>query len=280
MEEKNNEINKNIDSENIFDDFVDGSSLAEEVDNLKKEKDKDLFFYAAKTGHVLQAIFWLWLIISIIIFSYVHFQNNQKLKNSNILDPFCAVFLWDIKNEDTYCSSIASLKSTYESKLDLLQKSEVSDILEILERLYRVENFHNSKEVIFLIDKSENKLQALSILEKFDDMKNEFNVEKEKIECRSIVIDSNKGLLTMNCSSYTQWYEKGLRWFDWTTDSTLKWTSLSQANSFLNFIEKTSTDFEIVDRQKMFKEEAVLWTKTGLTSKTQFDLKLKYNLTK
>jgi hypothetical protein len=84
----------------------------------------------------------------------------------------------------------------------------------------------------------------------------------------------------MNCESYSQWYEKWLRWLDWTTDNPLKWSSLSQANSFLNFIVKTSKDFEIIDRQKMFKEESVLWTKTGFTSKTPFTLKLKYNLNK
>jgi hypothetical protein len=92
--------------------------------------------------------------------------------------------------------------------LEALEIDENKTILSILERLYNVENFLNSKEVIFLVDKSENKLQTLNILEKFDDLKNEFNVEKEKIQCNSLNIDSKKSLLTMNCESFSQGYEK------------------------------------------------------------------------
>jgi hypothetical protein len=103
-----------------------------------------------------------------------------------------------------YCSSISSLNKTYLAKLDTLQIDQNKKILSILERLYNVKNFLKSKEIIFLVDKSENKLQTLTILEKFDDMKNEFNVEKEKIQCNSLVIDSEKNLLTMNCESYSQ----------------------------------------------------------------------------
>jgi hypothetical protein len=280
MEEKNNEINKKINSSNIFNEFIDDSSLIEEVDKLKRERNKDLFFYISKIGHWLQVLFWFLFFLLIILFSYVYIQKNENLKNSSLLDPFCWIFLWDIKKDWEYCSSIVSLKATYLSKLDLLQKEQTLDILKNIETLYRVENFTKSKEVIFLNDKSDNKLQVLSILEEFDNMKVDFNIEKQKIECSSLFIDSAKKILTMNCESYSQWFEKWLRGLDWTTNNTLKWTSLSQANSFLNFIEKTSDTFEIIDRQKMFKEESVLWTKTGLTSKTPFTLKLKYNLNK
>jgi hypothetical protein len=51
MEEKNNEINKKINSSNIFNEFIDDSSLIEEVDKLKRERNKDLFFYISKIGH-------------------------------------------------------------------------------------------------------------------------------------------------------------------------------------------------------------------------------------
>lgn len=280
MAEENNKINQKIDSSNIFDEFVGDSNLKKEVDSIKQEKEKDLFFYLSKVGSVLQTMFWILLVIMIIIFSYIYIQNNDELKNSNILDPFCFIFLWDVKNEDMYCSSISSLNKTYSLKLETTKQEENKAILGILEKLYNVENFLKTKEIIFLVDKSENKLQTLSILEKFDDMKNEFNVDKDKIQCNSLSIDSKKSLLTMNCESYSQWYEKWLRWLDWTTENPLKWSSLSQANSFLNFISKTSKTFEIIDRQKMFKEESILWTKTGFTSKTTFSLKLKYNLNK
>jgi hypothetical protein len=48
MEEKNNKVNQKIDSSNIFEEFVGDSNLIKEVDNIKKEKEKDLFFYISK----------------------------------------------------------------------------------------------------------------------------------------------------------------------------------------------------------------------------------------
>jgi hypothetical protein len=81
----------------------------------------------------------------------------------------------------------------------------VSEILTILEKLYRVENFVKSKDVLFLSDKSENKLAVLSILESFDDLKNEFNsVDKQKIQCSNISIDGVKKTLALNCIAYAE----------------------------------------------------------------------------
>jgi hypothetical protein len=57
----------------------------------------------------------------------------------------------------------------------------------------------------------------------------------------------------------------------------LKWTSISIANSFLNYIEKQSTVFSIVNKQKVFRSETILWEKTNFTNKTQFNLVLNYN---
>jgi len=48
MKEENNDINKESGSENIFDEFADSSGLVKEVEKLKKEKNKDLFFYIIK----------------------------------------------------------------------------------------------------------------------------------------------------------------------------------------------------------------------------------------
>jgi hypothetical protein len=213
------------------------------------------------------------------LFSYIYIQNNNNLRNSNILDPFCSIFLWKIHNEDTFCSSVSSLKWTYTEKLSSLEKTQLNDILTILEKLYEVENFTKTKEVLFLTDKTNSKLKVLSILEEFDNIKNEFDkVDKQKVQCSSFIIDSNKKILSMNCIAYSAWYEKWLRWFDGTTEVSLKWSSLSIANSFLNFIDKQSDIFTIIDRQKVFRSETTLWEKTDFTNKTMFNLKLTYNL--
>ncbi|MFC1797711.1 hypothetical protein ACFLY2_00560 [Patescibacteria group bacterium] len=85
-----------------------------------------------------------------------------------------------------------------------MKEKQVQDILAILEKLYSVENFTKTKDVIFLADKSDNKLQVLSILEEFDNLKNAFDpVVKEKIQCDSIVIDSSKQNISMSCSAFS-----------------------------------------------------------------------------
>lgn len=279
MQDKKTELNKGIDTSNIFDDFSQNSSLVEEVDKLKKENNKDKFYYLSKSAHFLQTIFWILIFILIILFSYIYIQNNENISDSNVLDPLCYLFIWDIKKEDTFCSSIAALNNKYKNKLDTVQKSQVTDILSILEKLYEIENFTKTKEVIFLADKSNNKLKVLDILEKFDNIKNDFDkIDKQKIQCNWLSIEASKNTLSMTCTAYSAWYERWFKWYDAEVDNSIKWTSLSIANSFLNFITKKSEIFTIVDRQKIFKSESILWEKTDFTNKTSFNLKLKYNL--
>jgi len=279
--DKSSVSNKNnkVDKSNIFDEFVGDTSLMDEVNKIKKENNRDIFYYIANVASVLQTIFWLWFIVWIILFLYIFIQNNDKLNNSNILDPFCPVFLSDIQKSWTFCSSISWLNNNYDTELSNLKTNQVQNILSILEKLYSVKNFTKTKDVIFLADKSDSKLKVLSILEEFDNLKNGFDpVEKEKIQCNYIQIDSSKQIISMNCAAFSAWFWKWIRWFDGTTNNTLKWTSLSLANSFLNYIDKNSEYFNILDRQKIFRSENIVWNKTNFTNKTAFVLKLKYNL--
>lgn len=279
MKDKNIETNKGIDTSNIFDDFTKDSSLVEEVDKLKKENNKDKFYYLSKSAHFLQTVFWVLFFVLIILFSYIYVQNNENISDSNILDPLCFLFIWDIQKSDTFCSSIASLNSNYKKRLDIDQRSEVKDIIGILEKLYEIANFTKTKEVIFLADQSNTKLKVLDILEKFDNLKNEFDkIDKQKIQCNWLSIEASKKTLSMTCTAYSAWYERWFKWYDAEADNSIKWTSLSIANSFLNFIAKKSDVFAIVDRQKVFRSESTIWENTDFTNKTTFNLKLKYNL--
>jgi len=138
----------------------------------------------------------------IILFSYISIQNNENFKNSSLLDPLCLVFLGNIHNEDSYCSSISSLNLRYTKELNTLQKSNITNSLGILEKLYEIKNFNKIKEVIFLVDKSKNKLKVLSILEDFDNIKNKFDeIDKQKIQCSSLIIDGD--ILSMKCTAYS-----------------------------------------------------------------------------
>jgi hypothetical protein len=91
----------------------------------------------------------------------------------------------------------------------------------------------------------------------------------------------------LTCDAYSQSYENNwIVWFSWNTekkDEYVSWTSLSLANSFLNYIEKKKdSGFTIIDKQKLFEVEPVswdsdIWRTTGYTKKTTFNIKLKIN---
>ena len=269
---------------NIFDEFNQDESLLDEVDQIKKEKSRDMYFYLNKIWNYLKVIFVIFLVFLAIIYLYINIQNtvyiDDKVDNQ-LLWPFCFVLLNNVSNNLTFCTSISTLNNEYSGKLNDLKKKQVKDILWTLERLYKIENFTKTKDIIFLKDKTHNKLDVINILEKFDDLKNNFDkIDKQKIECSWISIDNDTHLLTMNCSAYSIWYENKIRWLDWKKDvnSLLSWTSISIANSFLNYISLESKYFTLIDKQKLFKSTNVIWLKTGFTNKTDFKLKLKYNL--
>lgn len=280
MQETNNDINtqNKIESSNIFDDFSQDSNLVDEVNKIKVENNKDKFYYLSKTATFLQSIFIVLFILALGWFTYVTIQ-NKDIWSSNILDPICFIIAWDIPSDETYCSSITHLNNKYNTYLTDEKAKQSTPILSILEKLYEVKNFTKTKEVLFLLDKSENKLKVLSVLEEFDKLKNDFdNVDKQKIQCNLLTIDSKDSSLSMNCFAYSAWFEKWFKWFDADNSASIKWTSLSIANSFINFLSLKSSIFTIVDRQKVFKSESIIWEKTDFTNKTNFSLKLKYNI--
>ena len=126
-------------------------------------------------------------------------------------------------------------------------------------------------------DRTESKLQALKILEEFDTLKNAFEpIEKDKILCYDIEINS-ENIFKARCEAFSAWYEDEIKGFDGTDDFFIKWTSISIANSFLNFIEKNSDELKVLDRQKIFSSQNIIWDSTWFTNKTTFYLKLKYS---
>ena len=269
--------NSEVDSSNIFEELSEDSDIQKEVDSMVNEEKKDIFFYLSVSWKILQTLFWVLLLVFLIAYSYIYIQEHKSIKNSSILDPFCSIFLWDIPNEDTYCSSVAALNIAYTSKLSDLKKEQTSSILLILDSLYKTQNFTKTKWVLFLADKTANKLEVLNILEKFDDLKNGFDdIEKEKIQCYDIQISSDE-IVSARCEAYSAWYESWIKWFTWDNELEVKGTSISVANSFINYIEKSTKDFTILDKQKIFTSENVIWDFTGFDNKTLFNIKLKYN---
>jgi hypothetical protein len=88
---------------------------------------------------------------------------------------------------------------------------------------------------------------------------------------------NSENIFKARCEAFSAWYEDEIKWFDGTDDFFIKGTSISIANSFLNFIEKNSDAFILLDRQKIFSSQNIIWDSTGFTNKTIFYLKLKYS---
>ena len=270
---------------NIFDEFSQDDSLLQEVDKIKEERNRDIFYYLVNTTRVFKILFILSLIWLTTVYWYIYIQNKLYEWNSvdnQLLDPFCFMLLGDVKHNDlTFCTSITTLNDIYKKDLENIKNNQKNNIIWVIKKVYEIENFTNTKDVLFLKDKTDNKLKVLELLKEFDDIKNEFSkVDKQIIQCNSFEIDSENSTMSMKCNAYSAWYETWIRGFDGKNDanSALKWTSITIANSFINFINLESKIFKVINRQKLFKSENIVWSETGFTSKTPFTLKLKYNL--
>ncbi len=267
---------------NIFDEFSTDSSLINEIEKIKEEQNRDMFYYINLVWKIFQKIFLILFVSFIVLFSYIYIQKNNTISDSAILDPLCFIFT-DTSLEKpsgiTYCSSISYLKEFYKKQIDESKIFQSEKILENIVKIYEQENFLKTKEMVFLLNKSKNKESTLKILESFDSLKNEFWwIDKSRIQCEGLEIDFIKKYLSMKCVSFSQWYEKWIIWFSWKKNyDEISGTSISIANSFLNYIEKNSTNFTLVDRQKIFSSESVAGESNWYTSKTSFDVKLKIN---
>ena len=270
---------------NIFDEFNQDDSLLQEVDKIKEERNRDIFYYLVNITKVFKTLFILSLIWLTMVYWYIYIQNKLYEWNSvdnQLLAPFCFMLLGDVKHNDlTFCTSITTLNDIYKKDLENTKNNQKNNIIWVVKKVYEIENFTNTKDVLFLKDKTDNKLKVLELLKEFDDIKNEFaKVDKQIIQCNSFEIDSENSTMSMKCNAYSAWYETWIRGFDGKNDanSALKWTSITIANSFINFINLESKIFKVINRQKLFKSENIVWSETGFTSKTPFTLKLKYNL--
>ena len=267
-------------SVNIFDEFATDSSLIDEVEKLKEEEKKDTYYYLSISWKILQNIFWFLFVIVFLLYWYIYIQKNDSFADKSLLDPICFVFNDSTISKPegtTYCSSISFLKKTYELNFETIKLEQSKKILENIIKIYEDSNFTKTKEVSFLLNKTTDRLSVLEVMEKFDLLKNDFWwIDKRKIQCQKIKIISELKILEMECYSYSQWYEKWIIWFSWIKNSDeIWWTSITIANSFLNYIEKNSKDFSLLERQKIFEIESVSWETNGYTNKTSFDVKLK-----
>jgi hypothetical protein len=267
-----------IDSSNIFDEF-EAWELKEELKTNKPVVKKNMYDYLSITAWIFSTIFWFSIFIVWGAYWYVNIQENEELDNASILAPICKVFIWNVQNinEEWNCVSISYLHKMYWDNFSTLKNLQFDDSLSLIEQIYKTENFLKSKEVVFLDSVTKNKLRPLEILNAFDKLKYNYDSSlQERIQCWEFSID-NEWILTTSCEAFSGWFEDNIRWFNGGDNDRVSGTSISVANSFLNYIEKQSEDFTLIDRQKKFKSVGIFSTFTYLTKKTSFDLTLQYN---
>lgn len=261
-----------IDSSNIFDEF-ETWALNDELQSVKKEK-KTLYDYLSLWGSILSSVFWVGLIVTVITFSYVYVQNDETKDNSTLLSPICFIFMWNTPGIDNKCSSITSLNASYDEKIEETKKNQFTEVNNLLEEAYKVENFNKSKEVIFLTSQSQNKIAVTKILNDFDDLIYNYDSSKlNQIKCEEMSINSDM-IVTMNCNTYTWDSDRSIRGLNWNEKIT--GTSITLANSFLYYIENNSDKFIIKDKQKTFSKEPYFSDDNPYNTKTNFELTMQY----
>lgn len=278
---KTNLENNEINSTNIFDEFENEPSLVSDVKKLKIEQNKDVFFYISMTWKLLQNLFLVFLFFIIFAATYIYIQNDKTLENESLLNPICSLLNKTVPKPDDLgsCSSLSYTKNFYEEELKKLKVEVAQQTLSVLSILYEEKNFNKTKDVLFLLNKTDSKLSVLEILDKFNNLKLEFWwIDKRKVQCRNFLIERWDNTLSMKCEAFSKGFEKWIIWFSWDKSwNTIRWTSITIANSFINYIEKNTDDFTVIERQKVFNNISVVGEKNWYTNKTSFDVKLKIN---
>ena len=278
-----NSENKNegpdiIDSSNIFDDFMEDIKLDDTWDDKIGNKEKrDTYYYLNIAGNIFQSLFLLLLVISALLFGYIYLQEDEKYTESSSLEPICYLLIGWLDNPNSGCATIAGLNKVYDQTIEETKSAYVEKIVNNIEEIHKYESVENSKDMMFLMHKWSTRLQVTEMLNKFDKLKTAYNpLNKDKIQCSQFEITED-GVLYTECTAFASWYERWIIWYDGWDKDKVYGTSVSLANSFLNYLELTPSDFSLIDRQREFTIETVDGIDTWFKIKTTFGLKMKYN---
>ncbi len=261
---------------NIFADFSSDKKLNDEVTKMEEKKKKTPLYYVSVATNIfksLNIILFLWIVL---FYAYYYAQKSSSIDLS-LLDPICGVFVWDVPALDSGCTWVTSFLDRLKFQTEDLKTQEYSKISSIIGDIYASENFIYSKEITFLINKSKLRAKPLEILKEFDRLKNQFEpFEKSKVSCYDLTFgDWNNFKVT--CDAFSSDWDSKIVGFSWDKSrSTVQGTSISVANSFINFMQENSKAFTVINKQKVF------WTfqvnENGpYTKKTKFTLEMIYN---
>ena len=277
MWDKKTNTNPQIDSTNIFEDFTWDAALDKEVKAVEEKQEKNMFYYLRISGNFLKIINLFFVLFLCMFLIYSFFQNRDSSENYGFFAPVCHLLLWDVANDVSGCFGINYYSWQIAWNLEETKKDQFDQITPLFQHVYELDSFTNSKEVTFLLEKTDSRLRPLQVLADFDKLKNKFEpIDKSKVVCEDIVIRDDM-TLSARCEAYSSDWDSDIT----TTDKDDKnaWTSISIASSFIDFIENTDgSHFRVIDKQRIFDFTNV--SGNGIyTKKTNFDLNLRYTNT-
>lgn len=276
-QEKNQQENTPIDSENIFDEFTNSEDIKDEVSKQEQLQQKDTYYYLKKVGTLfftLNTILFIGLVVSSF---YIFIQEDSTKREYGFLVPICNIFLWSNEITPDSCFGVTPILEEYEAKLSKKINDQSIELFPVLWDIYSIENFNLSRKVSFLLEKNATRLKPIDILVAFDELKNVFSpTDKGEVACYDIFIANN--ILNITCDTFSSdWNTDIVTLNNWNIEILPSWgTSISRASSFLYFIENYRDSlFTIVQRPEALTSTAI---QSGpYTQKTTFSVELQYS---
>nr|MDD3720203.1 hypothetical protein [Candidatus Gracilibacteria bacterium] len=276
-----NQTSSEFDNSNIFDELTQDVELENSLKKMKETKDKNFLYYISFYSGILKSINYVLLIVFLLSFTYIFIQKSETFYQSSYLNLFCPVLLGDVSNyvldKGENCSGLSVFKSRFVTdEVGTLKNTQYNKIIDILPDVYVLNNNITSKERVFLLDETKNRLKVSDILKDFDELKGSFiSYDKGKLECGELSIDSDYNI-KVACSTFSSDWDDDILGYDGNDkNQKVKGTSIAIASSFLNYIQTSSTKFTLLNKQKSFN---LLPLSEGLYKyETDFSIELKYN---
>lgn len=281
MEQKNqnetNDTGLSNEELNIFSELSGDLDFWEEKISINQgPQKKDLEYYLKLFWNIFLWVNILWILWIVLFYVFLHIQNSQNQFDKSYLNAFCGILL---PEEHQYkfgssCSWVKSLLVNVSWENEKLKTETVQELNSLVDWIYQMDNFINSKEVAFLLDKKSSKLNVLDILNDFDKMKNDFlDSDKKSIDCKDIKM-KNDNTVTFECFAYSSNWDMNIKSASWKK---IEWTSITLAASFLDFIQNNpSYNFKLLEKQTDFTAESLIW-EWNFVKSTKFSFVLEYN---
>jgi len=276
--ELKNKSKSDINTENIFDEFVESQDTAASLENEEKEK-KQLYDYL-KIGNYICMSLNILLFFAISIFAFYNFyQAKEEKENISVLQPVCKFLLWSTYNTWNECYSVTSMLQDYNDRISSLEEKTGDIMLNLMTEMYAINNFNYSKKITFLLDKTSSRLRPLNILNDFDTIKKEFtsSFERSNVTCSNINITDSQEM-TITCEVFSSDWDTSIIDLKDGVRSLLPWgwTSISRASSFINFIDNHSSWlFSVIEKPEEFSSSTTL-NEGPYTKVTVINLRLQY----